>query len=119
MQQAKPKNSYLSAIIIVSTLAILIIILIMVVGIFLFAGQFGSDSSSQINPLIGSNPINQINVDHIDPALALASLGGMSESDVILEAIDKARPETALAGLLFHSTLTNKESAGLCYGTRR
>jgi len=112
MEQAKPKNSYLGPMIIVGTLAILILILITVVGIFLFANQFDSSQSGRLNLFIGSNPLNQIDFDEIDPALALSSLGGMPESDVILEAIDKDRPETALASLLFHPTLTNNETAG-------
>jgi len=112
MQQAKPKRSYLGLMIIVGTLAILMLILMAVIGIFVFAQQFNSDSTNQPNPLIAASPINRLNIESIDPALALLSLGGMPESDVVIEAIDKARPETALAGLLFHPTLTNRESAG-------
>ena len=112
MEQAKPKSSYLGPMIIVGTLAILIIILITTSSIFYFANQFDSNQSGPLNPFVSSSPLNQIDVDEIDPALALASLGGMPESDVILEAIDKARPEAALAGLLFNPTLTNKEAPG-------
>jgi hypothetical protein len=112
MQQAKPKSPYLGLIIIGGTLIILILILVVVMGIFFVGRQLSSDQTRPINPFVNANPLNQINVDDIDPALALASLGGLPQSDVILEALDKARPETALAVLLFHPTLTNKESAG-------
>jgi hypothetical protein len=62
--------------------------------------------------LIGPNPLTQLSLGEIDPALALTSLGGAPEADVITEAAAKARPENALASLLFQPTLTNKESAG-------
>ena len=112
MQQAKSKNSHLGLLIIVGTLAVLMLILMMVIGILFVASQFGSTQASQVNPLIGRNPLAQLNIEDIDPALALASLGGIPEADVVAEAVDKARPETALAGLLFSQKLTNKESAG-------
>ncbi len=112
MQQVKPKNPYLGLIIIVSTLTILMLILVMVVGILFFASQFGSSQSSQSNPFIGKNPLAELDVENIDPALALASLGGVPAADIISEAIAKDRPETALSSLLFDSTLTNKAGAG-------
>jgi hypothetical protein len=113
MQQAKLKHSHLGLIIIVSTLAILMLILIAAIGILFFTSQFGSAQSGEANALPGiTNPLTLLNVDKIDPALALASLGGVPEAEVVAEAIDKARPETALSSLLFHPTLTNKESSG-------
>jgi hypothetical protein len=111
-QPIKPKKSRPGLIIVVGTLAVLLLILVTVIGILFFTSQFGSAQSSQPNSLSGTRPLSQLNVDNVDPALALASLGGVSEADVIAEAIDKARPETALATLLFHSTLNNKESSG-------
>jgi hypothetical protein len=112
MQQVKPKRSYLGLIIIVGTLTILMLMLVVAIGVLFVGRQFGSAQARPINPFLGVNPINQIDTGEIDPALALASLGGLAESEVILEALDKSRPETALAVLLFHPTLTDKESAG-------
>lgn len=113
MQQAKLKHSHLGLIIIVGTLAILMLILIAAIGVLFFTSQFGSAQSGEANALPGTtNPLTLLNVDKIDPALALASLGGVPEAEVVAEAIDKARPETALSSLLFHPTLTNKESSG-------
>jgi len=113
MQQVnKQKRSYLSLIIIGSMLAVLLFLLVIAIGAIVVASQFGSSQTNQFNPLIGKNPLGQLDVENIDPALALSSLGGVPETIVIKEAIDKARPETALASLLFGSNLSNKETAG-------
>ncbi len=112
MQQAKRKRSYLGLIIVVSTLAILMLILIVAVVMLFVSSQLGlADSVS--SGLLGTNanPLDMIEVEKVDPALALASLGGVSEAEVIREAIHKARPETALSALLFEPTLTDRESA--------
>lgn len=112
MQQVKRKNPYLGLIIIVSTLTILMLILLVAVGAFFFSSQFSMAQSVGGNSLRGRNPLNIINNQEIDPALALASLGGVSEADVIIEAIRKSRDETALAALAYQPTLGDKESAG-------
>lgn len=112
MQQVKRRNPYLGLIIVVGTLTILMFILLVAVGTFLFSGQFSSAQSGGGSVLRGRNPLNAVNVEEIDPALALASLGGVSEADVIIEAINKSRPETALAALAYYPTLNDKESAG-------
>jgi hypothetical protein len=112
MQQVRRRNPYLGPIIIVGTLSILLLILIIVIGTFFITRQANTSQARRPNPLIGPNPVARVNVNNIDPALALASLGGVPEIDVIAEAVDKARPEIALAGLLFHPTLTSKESSG-------
>jgi hypothetical protein len=112
MQQIKRKNPYLGLIIIVSTLTIIMLILLVAIGTFFFSSQLGAASSTGSSFLRGRNPLNTVNVEEIDPALALASLGGVSEADVIIEAIRKGRPETALAALAFRPTLADRESAG-------
>jgi hypothetical protein len=112
MQQAKRKNSYLGLIVIVFTLAVLMFILVTIIGILFFTSRTSASSAGQANLFTGSSPLRQLTTEKIDPALALASLGGVPDPEVISEAIDKARPETALAGLLFQPALNNKESAG-------
>lgn len=112
MQQIKRKKPFLGLIIIVGTLTILMLILLVAVGTFFFSSQFSAAQSFGGGILRGRNPLNTVNVEEIDPALALASLGGVSEADVIIEAIRKSRPETALAALAYHPTLSDKESAG-------
>lgn len=112
MQQVKRKNPYLGLIIIVSTLTILMFILLVAIGTFLFSGQFSSTPALGGRASAGRTPLNAVNTTEIDPALALASLGGVAEADVIIEAIHKDRPETALAALAYAPTLSDKESAG-------
>ena len=112
MQQVKPKNSHLGLIIIGGTITMLMLMLLLIMSILIFSRRLNSSPSVNLNPFIGSNPLSGLVVGEIDPALALASLGGSSEADVIAEAIDKARPETAFSGLLFDPTLTNRESSG-------
>jgi hypothetical protein len=111
MQQTKHQKSYLGLIIIVSTLTILMFILLAAVGTFIISGQSGGGSAVS-SLLAGRSPLNYITVEEIDPALALASLGGVAESEVIIQAIRKDRPETALAALLYRPTLSDKETAG-------
>jgi hypothetical protein len=111
-QPIKRSNPYLGLILIVSTLTVLMFILLATVGIFFFTTQSGTTQLAVQSSIMGKNPLSVIAVSEIDPALALASLGGVSEADVIVEAIRKGRPETALAGLLYRPTLTDKESAG-------
>ncbi len=112
MQQAKSKRSRLGLTIIIGTLAILMFILTTVLGVLFFTSQFGPNQANRSNFIIGKNRLAYLDVDKVDPALALASLGGVAEADVVAEAIDKARPETALSSLLFYPALTNKESSG-------
>lgn len=112
MQQAKTKNPHLGLIIVISTLTILMLILLAAVIIILFRGQLGTTSPTSINAVRGKNPLNAVTTTDIDPALALASLGGVSDSDVIIEAVRKNRAETGLAALFYRPTLSDKESAG-------
>ncbi|RMF05511.1 MAG: hypothetical protein D6768_01045, partial [Chloroflexi bacterium] len=110
MQQARIKTSYWGLIIIFGTVFVLVLILLATVGILLFTRQNSSSTAPSI--ITGNSPVNRLNTEAIDPALALASLGGVPESDLLTEAIEKLRPETALATLLFSPNLSAKESAG-------
>ncbi|MFN8454593.1 MAG: hypothetical protein U0401_07965 [Anaerolineae bacterium] len=112
MQQVRSKNPHLGLIIVISTLTILMLILLVAVSLFLFRNQLGGTSPASLSSVKGKNPLSVIKTDEIDPALALASLGGVSDSDVIIEAIRKNRAETGLAALLFRPTLADRESAG-------
>lgn len=111
MQQARIKKPQWGLVIIFGTLFVLVLILLATVGILIFTRQ-NSSNNLQASIITGNSPVNRLNVEAIDPALALASLGGVPESDVLTEAIEKLRPETALATLLFSSNLPAKESAG-------
>jgi len=110
MQPAKIKKSHWGLIIIFGTAIILTLILVAAVGILFYTRM--ASKTGNTAAIMGKSRLTYLNTDQIDPALALASLGGVPETTLITEAIDKARPETALAGLLFTPMLTNKESAG-------
>jgi hypothetical protein len=112
MKQTTSKKSYLGLIVAISTLTILLFILIAAIVIFLFTSQLRDTEPAGESSLTNIGPLSMINLDQVDPALALASLGGVPEAEVIIEAIDKERPETALAALLFQPSLSDKESAG-------
>ena len=112
VQQTKRKSSHLGLIMVVSALTVLMFILLAAVATLLFTNQFGTARSTVESLLTGTSPLDMVDIDQVDPALALASLGGVQEVDVIAEAIDKARPETALSAILFQPKLTDKESAG-------
>ncbi len=109
---ARRKNSHLGLIIVISTLAVLMLILIVAVGMFLYSTEFSAASSDVKRPLIGQRTLAMLDVGQVDPAMALAGLGGVPEGDVVIEALSKARPETALSALLFSPVLSDKESAG-------
>jgi hypothetical protein len=111
-QQAKRKGSHLGLIIVVSTLAVVMLILIAAIGIFIFTSRASATGVTVRKPLLGKRPLDLVEVAQVDPALALASLGGVAEADVVAEAISKARPETAFSALLFNPALNDKESAG-------
>ena len=112
MQQTTRKNNHLGLIIVVGTLTILTFILLAAVVVLLLTNQFDSAASVSRSLLVRTTPLDMVKVDQVDPALALASLGGVAETDVIIEAIDKARPETALSAILFQPGLTDKETGG-------
>ena len=112
MQQTTRKNNHLGLIIVVSTLAVLMFIMLAAVVVLLLTNQFGSAAAVGRSLLTRTTPLDMVNVEQVDPALALASLGGVMETEVIAEAIDKARPETALSTLLYQPSLTDKETAG-------
>ncbi len=109
MKQGRLSSTQLGLIIIVGILGILFLILIIALGIFLVTTGFNPTQSDRPSLLINQIPVD---TDRIDPALALTSLGGVPEEEVIREAISKSRPETALAVLLFDPELSDEESAG-------
>lgn len=106
------KRSYLAiTVVVVGFLAIIFTFMVMMVGLLLLGGPW-TNSASAISSEPGRSPLDAVDVQAIDPALALASLGGMPMDEMVALAIDTTRPETALAALLFHPTLPDTESAG-------
>jgi hypothetical protein len=59
-----------------------------------------------------TNPLDAVDPNLVDPALAVALLAGLSDVDVITQAINKVRPGTALATILYSPNLSAREAAG-------
>jgi hypothetical protein len=63
-------------------------------------------------PSATSEPVAQLRLDRIEPALALATLAGAGDLDVVNEAIREGELETAYATTLFSTQLTHREVVG-------
>ena len=74
MAQAKRKKSYLGLLIAIGTIVILLFILVTAVAIFVLSQQFNAAGSGGQNLLTYTSPLSMIEVERVDPALALASL---------------------------------------------
>ncbi len=59
-----------------------------------------------------TDPIALVSPDRIDPALAVAGLGGVSDGDLGAKALTQARADTAFAILVFSPSIGDRESAG-------
>jgi len=58
------------------------------------------------------DPLTLVEPDRIDPALAVAGLGGVSDGDLGAKALAQARADTAYAILVFSPSIGDRESAG-------
>jgi hypothetical protein len=58
------------------------------------------------------DPLTLVDADRIDPALAVAGLGGVSDADLSAKALAQARADTAFAILVFSPSIGDRESAG-------
>jgi hypothetical protein len=58
------------------------------------------------------DPLTLVNAERVDPALAVAGLGGVPDSDLSAKALTQARADTAFAILVFSPTISDRESAG-------
>jgi hypothetical protein len=58
------------------------------------------------------DPLSLVNVERIDPAVAVAGLGGVSDGDLSAKALAQARADTAFAILVFSPSIGARESAG-------
>ena len=111
MAQTSKRKSPWGLIIVIGVFSVLTFIIIAALVLLLITRSNSADSRGQ-SLLINTGPLTRLDTEQIDPALALATLGGFPGAEVIIEAIDKDRPETALATLLFAPELSDKESAG-------
>ncbi len=111
MAQTKKTRSRLGLILVIGVFSVLTFILIAAI-VMLLVTRSNARGTERESLLINTSPQTRLDTDKVDPALALAALGGYPEAEIIIEAIEKERPETALAGLLFNPELSDKESAG-------
>lgn len=102
----KSSSSKFGIIAIVSTVAILLLIIALAMFSFLVKPEETEPAQVIKNPVFVVTPAD------IDPALAIARLGGLSTLDVVEQAVSKARPGTALSGIVFSPDLTDKDAAG-------
>ncbi len=109
MKQAKLGRRQLALLVVVIILTILAFIVVAALTLVFITNQLNTAEAIETDLITFRSPLD---TDQIDPALALASLGGVPESDIISEAIEKERAETALAATLFHPTLSDADSAG-------
>ena len=58
------------------------------------------------------DPLTLVNYGGIDPALAVGGLGGVSDKDLVVQALTEGRPDTAFAILVFSPSIGDRESAG-------
>ncbi len=58
------------------------------------------------------DPLALVNYGGIDPALAVGGLGGVSDKDLVAQALTEGRTDTAFAILVFSPSISDRESAG-------
>jgi hypothetical protein len=58
------------------------------------------------------DPLTLVDPDQIDPALAVAGLGGVSDADLGAKSLSQGRTDTAYAILVFSPSIGDRESAG-------
>lgn len=96
----------------IGVIAILSVVLILVLVVVLaIVGSFVQpEGRSNIQSF--KNPLDAVVPQIIDPALAMAQLGGLSANDIIDQAISQARPGTALATLVYGPSVEAQDGAG-------
>ena len=58
------------------------------------------------------DPLTLVDSDNVDPALAVAGLGGVPDVDLVAQALAETRADTAFAILVFSPSIGDRESAG-------
>jgi hypothetical protein len=85
--------------------------LLVIVGVVSLAAYFSMRPQPfQVPPW--SDPLTMVNNRGIDPALAIAGLGGVSDRDLVAQALTEGRADTAFAILVFSPSISDRESAG-------
>jgi tetratricopeptide (TPR) repeat protein len=89
---------------ILGLLALLVLVGVVSGGAYLFLRLTGSGG--------GSSPVEQLRTGRIDPSLALATLAGVGDLDVLNQSLGQGDLETAYATVLFNTQLTDREHVG-------
>ena len=87
-----------------------VIVLILILGLAMVSFLVRSEPPTPTEMLL--DPVTAITPDIIDPALAVSLLAGVSEADVINQALEKARPGTALATIISSPGLSDRSTVG-------
>jgi len=86
-------------------------VLLVIVGVVSF-GAFFLLREQPFDVPDWQDPLTLVEPERIDPALAVAGLGGVSDGDLIANALSQARADTAFAVLVFSPSIGDRESAG-------
>ena len=86
-------------------------VLLVIVGVVSF-GAFFLLREQPFDVPDWQDPLTLVEPERIDPALAVAGLGGVSDGDLSAKALSQARADTALAVLVFSPSIGDRESAG-------
>ncbi|MFQ5611167.1 MAG: hypothetical protein ACE5H9_03445 [Anaerolineae bacterium] len=106
MQQEKPARSRFGLLAILGAAVTLLLIIVAALGFYVLGPQNLPPEE------LFTDPAAAINADEIDPALAVGALGGVADAQVVREAINKDRANTALASLVHSPRLTDRQRAG-------
>ncbi|HEY83934.1 MAG TPA: hypothetical protein G4N96_02295 [Chloroflexi bacterium] len=87
-----------------------LVIVILLSGLIIFSFLVKPEDIEPVKVL--ENPVSAVNAKDVDPALAIAQLGGISPLDVAERAINKSRPGAALATIIFSPEIEAKDAAG-------
>lgn len=91
-------------------LAVAVVILLLVGIISLGAFFLLREQPFEVPPW--EDPVTLVDSRRVDPALAVAGLGGVSDGDLGAKALAQARADTALSTLVFSPSIGDRESAG-------
>ena len=88
---------------------LLLLALLVVVGIISGAGYLYLRFFGSSNP---SAPVEQLQPDRVEPTLALATLAGAGDLDVVNKALDEGELQTAYVTIFFSAQLSHGEQVG-------
>lgn len=88
-----------------------VVIVFLIIGLAL-VGLLVQPEEPVETTVLYQDPMAAVNPATVDPALAVAQLGGLASEDVIDQAVSQARPGTAMTTILFSPQLGARELGG-------